>query len=285
VQNGISNVQTIAITNPGIDTVNVAIDTTPQVPRLEFVPQTEIPVNLDQASAAVQSVQSSDFGGGGGELAVTSERYLELIAISPDNKIIGRYRLEEDALSELDTLFKSLPDGQYQIVLKRTDSDVERLVMKIFVRRGRVIQQSDETEGIRDMPPTEASGQPNNAAVPLEDNPLLVPVVEPGQDDAAMLPGGGPSQETPATEFGWEEVRPNEAMPTRSYSSLRWGASLAAMATVAGGTGWARQVDAALERADGQRWQRLRRAARLGRGRSRGSHRTMPAKSGASELQ
>ena len=38
----------IAIGNPGIDVVNVAIDTTPDVPRLEFIPQQMVQVILDR---------------------------------------------------------------------------------------------------------------------------------------------------------------------------------------------------------------------------------------------
>jgi hypothetical protein len=260
----------IFVPNPGIETINVAIDTTPQVPRLEVVVQATPPVILDNGSGTVQGLQTSDFGGAGGEGAVTSERFLELVAYSPDNKVIGRYRLKEEWLANLRALFAKLPDGKYQIVLKRTDSDTERLVMEVYVRRGRVIDPSDDSEGTRDRPPTSEGGEPN-AAVPLDENPLLVPVEE-AEGDGAMNPVEWPAvleflDDAPALDaVGLPNHRPD--VPHYNYQSLRWGASLAALAAVTGSGRWSRKVEKALEQADGRAWQRLRRAGRLGRARS-----------------
>ena len=67
--------------------------------------------------------------------------------------------------------FKTLPDGQYRIYLVRTENNSHRLVIEVNVRRGHVIDMSDESEGTRDRPPDQRrQGQP---AQPLNENPLL----------------------------------------------------------------------------------------------------------------
>ncbi|MCI0331619.1 MAG: PKD domain-containing protein [Planctomycetes bacterium] len=263
--NGGSISATVAVGNPGIDTVNVAIDTTPQVPRLEFVPPAPIQVLLDQSSGTIQSLQSTDIGAAGGETAATSERFLELVAYSPDGKEIGRYRLKEEALADLRGLFATLPDGRYKIFLVRTDNNSRRLVIEVYVRRGRVIDPSDDSEGTRDRPPTSESNE-QIEAVPLEENPFFVPPPEAGVPDAALQPNGWPVGELPADGL---ILPPTEETKTITASSLRWGASLAGLAIAANGSRWSRKVDAALERADRSAWQRLRRAGRLGRVGSR----------------
>ena len=60
-------------------------------------------------------------------------------------------------------LFATLPDNRYKIFLVRTDNNSRRLVMDVFVRRGRVIDPSDESEGTRDRPPTAEGTQQKNA--------------------------------------------------------------------------------------------------------------------------
>jgi len=266
VENGISNLESIAITNPGIDSVNVAIDTTPQVPRLEFSPTPPLQTLLDQSSATIQSLQSNDVGAAGGETAVSSERFLELVAYSPDGTEIGRYRLSEEALSDLRGLFATLPDGHYKIFLVRTDNNSQRLVMEVYVRRGRVIDPSDDSEGTRDRPPTSESEQQKEAAA-LEENPLFEPAAEADGDDSAMLPSAVPAGVSQSARSGLPlnaVAIPSPQPPAPNYNSLRWGASLAGLAMVAGSSRWSRKVDAALERADRRAWQRLRRAGRLG---------------------
>ena len=142
------------ITNPGINTFNVAIDTTPDVPRLALAAQPPPPVLLDQQSAAPSSLQPPVLSIARSELTTTSDRYLELVVVSPDGNEIERYRLSDEALVDLRGLFATLPDNRYKIFLIRTDNNSRRLVMDVFVRRGRVIDPSDESEGNRDRPPT-----------------------------------------------------------------------------------------------------------------------------------
>jgi PKD repeat protein len=236
----------IFVPNPGIDVVNQRIDTTPQIPRLDFPTPPAIQALLQQTAGTIQSLQSSDVGSAGGETASTSKRYLELVAYAPDGTVIDRYELPEEELADLRKLFARLPDGRYQIFLVRTDTNTRRLVMDVFVRRGRLIERRDDTEGTRDRPPTSESEE--NAAA-NDEGPALQPAANEAGGNAATLPA---------------DVHPKEQIPAPSYTSLRWGSSLAGLAMVSGGSRWSRTVDAALAQADRRAWQRLRRAGRLG---------------------
>jgi hypothetical protein len=243
----------IFVPNPGIDVVNQRIDTTPQIPRLDFPTQPAIQALLQQTTGTIQGLQSSDVGSAGGETASTSKRYLELVAYAPDGTVIDRYELPEEELADLRALFARLPDGRYQIFLVRTDTNTRRLVMDVFVRRGRLIDRQDDTEGTRDRPPTSESEE--NAAAVNEEGPALQPAANEAAGAAAIFP----SNTRPEVEIPVPSPQP----PAPTYASLRWGSSLAGLAIVTGGTRWSRKVDAALARADRRAWQRLRRAGRL----------------------
>jgi hypothetical protein len=265
VQPGISNLESIAITNPGIDTVNVAIDTTARVPRIEFVVQPTTTVLIDQTSSSLQSLQSQSGRVASSERSVTSERFLELVSYSPDGTETGRYILKEEALANLRALFATLPDGHYRIFLVRTETNARRLVIEVYVRGGRVIDPLDRSEGTRDRPPTESQ---QIEVVPIEENPFIVPADEAGAPNAAA-----PAQEPKGSAPGWEvdEVAIPATVAERSESwqfsarSLRWGVPLAGLALASGRGRWSEEIGQAFERANRSAWQRLRRAGRLGR--------------------
>src|SRR6185503_16204491 len=81
-----SDSASITIKNPGINTFNVAIDTTPDVPRLELAAQPPPPVLLDQQSSAPSSQQPPTLVLSRAELMTASDRYFELVVVSPDGK-------------------------------------------------------------------------------------------------------------------------------------------------------------------------------------------------------
>jgi hypothetical protein len=264
--------QTIAITNPGIQTANVAIDTTPDVPKLVFVPP-QVPQRvLDQSSAAPLSLVSAEQHTAHNEMITAQERYLELVVLSPDGEIIETHRLSDEALSDMRGFFATLPDNRYQIVLVRGGS--RRTVFDVFVRRGRVIDPSDTSEGTRDKPPTsegeqqnngqqngaqqnggQQNGAPQNNVVPLNANPLLQPANQ-------NPPNAAIEAAPPVVELAPHELDP----PTvRNHSSARWAGSLAAVGIAATSESWSRRLEAAWDAADETSWQRLRNAGRLGR--------------------
>ena len=74
----------IEVKNPGITSVNIRIDTTPQVPRLDFVRPQLPQVLLDQSTNAAQNLETTTVPVTPSELMATSDRYLELVVISPE---------------------------------------------------------------------------------------------------------------------------------------------------------------------------------------------------------
>jgi hypothetical protein len=265
--------QTVAISNPGIQTINVAIDTTPDVPKLVFVPPQVSARVLDQTSAAPLSLVSPEQHVAHNELITAQERYLELVVLSPDGQIIETHRLSDEALSDMRGFFATLPDNRYQIVLVR--GGTRRTVFDVFVRRGRVIDPSDTSEGTRDKPPTseteqnggQQNGAPQNNVVPLNANPLLQPADQ-NQPNAAIQaapPVDQPASnevQPPGVELGPLDLEPSTV---RNQSSLRWAGSLAAVGIAATSESWSRRLEAAWNTADETAWQRLRNAGRIGR--------------------
>jgi PKD repeat protein len=257
--NGGSVTASVSVGNPGIDTTNVAIDTTPEVPRLEFVAMAAPQGILDQPSATIAGLQSGDFRATSGFLSATSERYLMLVVIAPDGSEIESHRLSDEALSDLRGLFATLPDGRYKVFLVRTDNNTKRLVIEVYVRRGRVIDPSDKSEDTRDRPPT---SETEIQAVPLDQNPLLERI--PNQDQLEEVE---PDDNQQGDRQSSNEVRPTADdetyMPTAA--ALRWATPVVGLALMAGRDRWSKQLDAAFEQADERDWNRLRRRGHTGR--------------------
>jgi hypothetical protein len=155
--------------------------------------------------------------------------------------------------------------------------------MDVFVRRGRVIDPSDDSEGTRDRPPVVEGAQQKNAqqnnvpqnnnaplngapqqqAVPLQNNPLLkrVPDEKAGAANEPGLPAIGPvdgAAEAPAKLL-------SDTQPTRARALMRWALPLSGLGLVASRESWSERLSAALETADDGAWDRLRRAGRLGK--------------------
>jgi hypothetical protein len=269
----------IFITNPGIQTQMIFIDTTPDVARLEFAKPAAAVLFVGQQSTATDILQISGVRAAAGEMVAAADRYLELVVVYPDGTEGQRYKISDEALNDLRGFFKTLPDGRYRVYLVRTENNSRRLVIEINVRRGLMINPSDESEGTRDRPPTsEDQGQP---AKPLNENPQL-----------EAVPGGfgSNSPATPAETATAESGVPAAAAPPvelRSVDGDRWTVEdaqsadraakpevelpvrrvmpLAAFGLAAAARPWSEEVDKALAEADDESWKRLRRAGRRGR--------------------
>jgi len=250
---GASVTDAVAVSNPGIQTINVAIDTTPDVPRLDLTQQPMIEVFIPNQGGLTQGLQVPDVRGGGGEVAATTERYLELRIVDPDGTESQGYRIKDEALADLRKFFKTLPDGRYVIYLVRTENHSERLVIEVDVRRGRVIDVSDDSEGTRDRPPT--GEEQTTDAVPLNQNPQLQAV--PGADNQGDTETRRQGEGRKLGENGNQQV---SLSPPLLVSLSLPAAALAAQP-------WSRRVDEALAEADDNAWQRLRRAGRRTRTR------------------
>jgi hypothetical protein len=262
----------------------VAIDTTPDVPRLDIIPPPVTQVFIDRQSSFTQGLQQTDARVVTTELTATSERYLELEVVAPDGTVISRHRIRDEALYDLRAFFATLPDNHYRIYLVRTENNSRRLIMDVYVRRGRVIDPSDDSEGTRDRPPTSEEAVQVDTP-PLEENRLLEPVPNeppgspavPTEEPAADLQGSvddptaaddgianGKVGSSETTETDESEI-PNVPALVPLRGSLRWVVPLAGVGLAIGRRGWSQQVAAALEQASEVNWQRLRRAGRMAR--------------------
>jgi len=267
IEDGISDPMFATISNPGIVEHMAAIDTTPDVHRLEFAPPAEAEVFVAQQVATARSQQSARISVGGGELAATAQRYLQLCMIRPDGRPEKCFRIKDEALFDLRGLFARLPDGRYHVLLVRTENNTQRKVIEVDVRRGKLVETWDDSEGTRDRPPTSesAAGGPIGDAVPLEQNPLLEPLPDQGHldqtttDDDVTCNCDG-EQIAPAPKPADITGSPESAPDSTPLTEL----GLAGLGLVSAG-GWSRRVDAALEQAGRRDWQRLRRAGRTGR--------------------
>ncbi|MFO0789411.1 MAG: PKD domain-containing protein [Pirellulales bacterium] len=276
---GAAPTQAIAISNPGIDVVNVAIDTTPDVPRLVYLPQMQNLVFIDQQATTPQAMQNLNTRVAISEVAATSDRYLELVVISPEGKEMQRYRLRDEAITDLRGFIATLPDNHYKIYLIRTDNNSRRLVIDVYVRRGRAIDPSDSSEGTRDRPPEGDQlfqGQPPEAqpdaapestppfqTQPLDNNPRLERLpsdnAPAGAQNTPAATGAAAPQSAPSvTVLDTQPTTPQVPSATR----LRWAAALTAVGIAAARGSWSGDVVAAFDHADDKSWQRLRRAAR-----------------------
>jgi hypothetical protein len=244
------------------------------VPRLDFVPQQPLQSLLDLGSTTFQGVQTTTIRVVTSEGAVTSERYLVLVVVSPDGKEIESHLIKDEALLDLQAFFAKLPENHYKIYLVRTETNTRRLVIDVFVRRyfdrvlrewrGRIVDPNDVSEGTRDKPPTSESALPVDNAVPLDENPLLEPLSQNGQTERdsqlAKCETSAAANEAPSPPFG-RELRAERQPPAPRFS--RWSAPLAGLALgTASGRSWSQRLEAALGQADERAWQRLRRVGR-----------------------
>jgi PKD repeat protein len=249
--NGGSVSGAIDIGNPGIQVVNVAIDTTPDVPRLEFIPQQMAPVILNGQTTTLQSLQTTDTRIARSELAITSDRYLELVVVSPEGIETLRYPLRDEALADLRGLIITLPENHYRIYLIRTENNSRRLVLEVYVRRGRIVDPADVSEGTRDKPPTEGDQQ---LPVRSLENNRFIDESNQNEPEAMINPA------VPAERVSHDDIQPATLVP--HASRWRWAVPAAALGLVARRGSWSREVDAAFDRADDRAWTRLRRAGR-----------------------
>jgi PKD repeat protein len=169
IEPGESNVERVAIKNPGEGVNPVRIDTTPLVPRLDFTVRVSDLFVPTVATSNEEASAGGEIRGSAGESKAASEKFLELRIIYPDGSQSPGIRLKSQALDDLDGLIRDLPDNRYAIYLVQPETNQRRLVLEVFVRGGRLVDPGDESEGTRDRPPVDEP-----AEIPAEE-PLLPP--------------------------------------------------------------------------------------------------------------
>jgi len=236
---GQSNIETVAITNPGLGGEPFRIDTTPQVAVLTFPDRPVVPAVITPQEARLATSTTADEGGGGGDSRAASERFLELRVINPDGTESEGYRLRSQVLNNLPALFRNLPDNHYAIYLVQSETNVRRLVIEVFVRNGKLIDPGDDSEGARDRPPTD-----ERQTVPGEK--LQLPKEAIPEEDAAADQSADAKRELP------------ERAPSATALYHRTALAGVALALSGAGRHWRRDLDAEMVRAKPNQWKRLR---------------------------
>ena len=230
---GQSETHSVAISNPGLGTTPVVIDTTPQVPRLVFPKQEDVVFFGEGSSSTEGSSQTTELQTAVGDTKSATDRYLELRVIDSATGEQGEgYRLKSEVLNDLPGLFKTLPDNRYAIYLVRTETNTRRLVIEVYVRNGKLIDPGDDSEGTRDRPPTEEATQEIETPKP-EVEPEEAPILNPAQPEAIDL--------------------------GQQQTQMLLGTTLVGFVASQSGRRWADRIDRAVATADAKKWQALRR--------------------------
>ena len=256
VADGASNIEIVAITNPGIGASPVAIDTTPQVPRLTFERTSEAVMVFEVSTTSETSTTAGDTRAASSDTKATTELVLELRVIDPYGVESEGIRLKAEVLNNLPKLFSKLPDNHYAIYLVRQETNSERLVIEVYLRNGRIIDPGDDTEGLRNRPPTEEN---STNTIENDAKPPLAPL-DPGVSILLEgLPESLQEELAPGEEIRIEQASHDAALESERSQMLPMAVGL--VATRSFGT-WARKVDRALAEANKQKWRQLRRRSR-----------------------
>ena len=242
---GQSETQMVTISNAGLGTSPVVIDTTPQVPRLVFPKIEESLFFAESSSGNEGGSQTTELSTAVGDTKSTTDRFLELRVIdSATGEQSEGYRLKPEVLKDMPGLFRTLPDNHYAIYLVRTETNTRRLVIEVYVRNGKLIDPGDDSEGTRDRPPTDEAVEEVTEPPKQEVLPEEAPILNPAQPEAIDV--------------------------SQQRTLMLLGPTLVGIAATKSGRSWANRIDQALATADAKKWQRLRRRYRHNRNSSQG---------------
>jgi hypothetical protein len=248
----------VVISNPGIGAEPFRIDTTPQVPRLEFVRETQTEFLAIASNSSDANLQGADVRVVSSDSKATTERVLVLRVVDSYDVESEGIRLKANALKRLPQLFANLPDNHYKIYLIRIETSTERLVIEVYVRNGKFIDRGDDSEGTRDRPPTdEATGDQEQQQ--LDDSQTGPNVSADMQEVLRALK----AEMTPDSEILVEPV--DEILVDPVEGGARLGTPEGGLMPVAAGLvatrsfgSWAEQVDRAVAEAGPKKWRELR---------------------------
>jgi PKD repeat protein len=222
---GESNIEQIAISQPGIEDRAVVFELPTEIATLEFPVIEQAVPEIDTVDSAPVQLAAVDVGTGGGDLSATSERYFELRVVYANGELSEPVRLKDEALDNLPALFARLPDNRYQIFLVRTENNSRRLVIDVAVRDGRLVDPGDDSDGTRDRPPT-LEGLQAPAEVPVEPVAPAANLAPQRPSDQPQSAASGPSDTQTASGLA------AAGLVASSLQSHRWRAQLSqALAT------------------------------------------------------
>jgi|GEM_PF-1414408 len=236
---GQSVVATVDISNPGIGAEPFRIDTTLQVPQLDFPLRVEAALLVDSVNTNLALQQNVELRATSGDTQTAADRFIELRVIDAEGNEGPGYRLRTDVLQDLPGLFRKLPDNHYAVYVVNMETNTRRLVIEVYVRNGKLIDPGDDSEGTRDRPPT--------------DEQTIQPAAEQGAEAAgARVKADQAAAVLPAFDF---RRREQEFGSQRGFS--RWSGLAVGLAASAASQSWVHRVDQALAQATSQQWRKL----------------------------
>ena len=234
---GQSVVADVIISNPGIGAEPFRIDTTPQVPQLDFPLRVEAEMLVDNANGNLGLQQNVELRATSGDTQAAADRFIELRVIDAEGNEGPGYRLRPDVLQDLPGLFRKLPDNHYAVYVVNMETNTRRLVIEVYVRNGKLIDPGDDSEGTRDRPPT--------------DEQTIQPPAGQGAEDVGAKAGQSAAI-LPVFDFPGKEQ-----LPGRQRGFSRWSAVALGLAASAASQNWVQRVDQALAQATTQQWRKL----------------------------
>jgi hypothetical protein len=181
--------------------------------------------------------------------SAVEEIQVTLVVLDPNGKKTDEVEMQEKVLEDLPALFRQLPDGQYQILLKEPGETEQRLLMEFKVRGGK---------------PEDVSEGADEAALGAEQGALEIPTApttDTAESGEPALPGVGavPAAAGVVNTDSSDVLR--EARSEDSKTGARAFFAAGALASCAAGA-WEERVDSALAEIGSNS---LSKAARLAR--------------------
>ena len=266
--NGEINPDPIEISIPGLglgpddddeDDEPFRIDTVSLVPQ-RFRRDARNNLLLDVSNSAEASLQGADLRAVSTDSKATTESILELRVIDSYGVEGEGIRLKLEVLNNLPNLFLTLPDNHYAIYLIRIETATERLVIEVYVRNGKVIDPSDDSEGTRDRPPTDEAVR-DQVEQTLEKTEKRPDGSMDTSLDTEEIRRALEAKMEPGSETHIEPVaEPDDRGATLSPRGLMpMAAGLVATRSIGS---WAQQVDRAVAQAGPKKWRELRQRSR-----------------------
>ncbi|ODA29613.1 hypothetical protein [Planctopirus hydrillae] len=136
---------------------SIPFDLTPPVRPVPEPAQTRLDEALLSQSVALSQSDVLQDEGTAGEAVGDDEIQVIIQVLGADGEVLQSVALSESVLDDLPRIFKKLPDGQYKVVVREPGEPVERTVLEVELRQGRIVNEQEQD---LDRPPRE-TGNPS----------------------------------------------------------------------------------------------------------------------------
>lgn len=182
---------------------SIPFDLTPPVRPVPEPAQTRLDEALLSQSVGLSLSDVLQDESTAGEAVGDDEIQVVIQVLGADGEVLQSVALNESVLDDLPRIFKKLPDGQYKVVVREPGEPVERTVLEVELRQGRIVNEQEQD---LDRPPRE-TGNPS------------------GVNPEANMPGAGnhgaPSESERMAQFLKEGQENQQTTRDLGYRSWR----------------------------------------------------------------